>query len=517
MPNRPTDQLFQLIKSLDKAEKRNFKLYAKRNAAGADLKVVQLFDALDKLDEYDETKLLKLSKSIKKQQLSNIKAHLYKQILNSLRLLKDEGNIDIQLHEQMDHARILFNKGLYMQSLKVLEKIKESSKAHHQVTFWLQALIFEKKIESLYITRSFKNRAELLSKEVEELDDRLVMIGKLSNLALQLYGWYINHGHARNKQEEQSLKTFFTQQLPKHADQQRGFYERMYLYQAYCWYAFILQDLLQYYKYCQRWVDLFEEEPVMKSIETLYYLKGIHNLLNAHFMLRNHQKHATELTRLQKFYTSPICQQQENNQVQAFVHLFTALINQHFMEGSFSKGVVQIAPLEAELEAYASKLDQHRVLVFYYKIACLHFGAGDNATAISYLQKIIHWKTDLRSDLQCYARLLHLIAHYELGNYDILEHLIKSVYRFMAKMESLTVVEEAIFQFLRSSFASTPVKIVPQFAKLHQRLSKLEGSALETRSFMYLDILSWLESKMQGKPVQEIIRQKFLQQQKGNK
>ncbi|MEY2639210.1 MAG: hypothetical protein RIR90_692, partial [Bacteroidota bacterium] len=54
MPNRPTDQLFQLIKSLDKAEKRNFKLYAKRNTAGADLKVVQLFDALDKLEEYDE-------------------------------------------------------------------------------------------------------------------------------------------------------------------------------------------------------------------------------------------------------------------------------------------------------------------------------------------------------------------------------------------------------------------------------------------------------------------------------
>ncbi|HAK12896.1 MAG TPA: hypothetical protein DCO78_13835, partial [Chitinophagaceae bacterium] len=259
----------------------------------------------------------------------------------------------------------------------------------------------------------------------------------------------------------------------------------------------------------QRWVDLFEEEPVMKSIETLYYLKGMHNLLNAHFMLRNHQKHATELTRLQKFYTSTICQQQENNQVQAFVHLFTARINQHFMEGSFSKGVVQIAPLEAELEAYASKLDLHRVLVFYYKIACLHFGAGDNATAIGYLQKIIHWKTDLRSDLQCYARLLHLIAHYELGNYDILEHLIKSVFRFMAKMESLTVVEEAIFQFLRSSFASTPVKIVPQFAKLHQRLSKLQGSALETRSFMYLDILSWLESKMQSKPVQEIIKKKF--------
>ena len=51
--------------------------------------------------------LLKKTKNLKKQQLSNIKAHLYRQILSSLRLIKEENNIDIQLHEQMDYARIL--------------------------------------------------------------------------------------------------------------------------------------------------------------------------------------------------------------------------------------------------------------------------------------------------------------------------------------------------------------------------------------------------------------------------
>ena len=107
MPNRSTDALFQLVKSLEKSEKRNFKLYAKRNTATEDLKVVQLFDALDKMSDYDEKVLLKRTKSIKKQQLSNIKANLYKQILSSLRLIRDEANIDIHLHELMDHARIL--------------------------------------------------------------------------------------------------------------------------------------------------------------------------------------------------------------------------------------------------------------------------------------------------------------------------------------------------------------------------------------------------------------------------
>jgi tetratricopeptide (TPR) repeat protein len=70
-------------------------------------------------------------------------------------------------------------------------------------------------------------------------------------------------------------------------------------------------------------------------------------------------------------------------------------------------------------------MDRHRILVFYYKIASLYFGSGDFDKSIDYLNKIINWKVDLRTDLQCYARLLHLIAHYELGNFDLLEYLIE--------------------------------------------------------------------------------------------
>ena len=185
MPNRSTDALFQLVKSLEKSEKRNFKLYAKRNSSSEELKVIKLFDALDKMETYDETLLLKKNKSIKKQQLSNIKAHLYRQILSSLRLIKDE-NIDIQLHEQMDYARILYNKGLYLQSLRILDRLKELARAHNQVTYLLQVLFFEKKIEALHITRSLKDRAQQLTNESAELMKSLELTARLSSLALEL-------------------------------------------------------------------------------------------------------------------------------------------------------------------------------------------------------------------------------------------------------------------------------------------------------------------------------------------
>src|SRR4029078_847446 len=154
MPNRSADTLFQLIRSLQKGEKRNFKLYIKRNSSNEDLKIVQLFDVLDKMSEYDESVVLKKIKSIKKEQLANRKAHLYKQILASLRLLETSENIDLQLQEQLGYARILYNKGLYLQSLKILDKAKKNARNTNQHSFMVQILFLEKKIESLHITRS---------------------------------------------------------------------------------------------------------------------------------------------------------------------------------------------------------------------------------------------------------------------------------------------------------------------------------------------------------------------------
>jgi len=510
MANRNTDELFQLIKSLSKGDKRNFKLFVKRQAGTDDLKMVQLFDALDKMEEYDEELLLRKNEDLKKQQLSNMKSHLYKQILTSLRLVKDVDNIDITLHEQMDYARILYNKGLYLQSLKILEKIKEQAKIYNQLTFHLQVLIFEKKIEALHITRSMEDRAERLAQEVKEVNEHLSMLGKVSNLSLQLYSWYIKMGHARDEKDVSAVQLFFDSNLPRCTVSNMGFYEKMYLYQSYCWYAFILQDLLLYYRYSQKWVDLFDAHEQMKIVEPGQYIKGLHNLLNAHFVLNNYDKYNEALENFEQFSTTYNSNMNTNALIQTFVYLYSAKIDKHFLEGTFTEGLELVPIINDKLKEYELHLDRHRVLVFDYKIACLYFGSGDNEHAIDYLNKIINWKVDLRTDLQCYARLLHLIAHYELGNYDIIEYLIKSVYRFMAKMKNLSVVEEEIFKFLRKSFTLQQKKVIPAFKLLKEKLEKYQGNPLETRSFMYLDIISWLESKIQHVPVQQIRKQKFL-------
>ena len=114
--------------------------------------------------------------------------------------------------------------------------------------------------------------------------DRVV---KLSNLALLLYRWYVQNGHARNTQDELRIKEFFNTHLPPNPETITDFYELLYLYQSYCWYGYIRQDFLMYYRYSRKWIELYHVEPMMVNVEAGHYIKGMHNLLNAHFVLRD--------------------------------------------------------------------------------------------------------------------------------------------------------------------------------------------------------------------------------------
>lgn len=510
MSNRTNDILFQLIKSLEKAEKRHFKLYINRSSGNPGLKIVRLFDALDKQKEYDEKTLLRKLEDVTKPQLANLKTHLYKQILASLRLLKSADSMDLQLNEQFDYAHILYKKGLFMQSLRIIDRAKELARSNQKYYFLPQLLSLEKRIENLHITRRIQHRAEEIATEANEVNNQIDKVTRLSNLALKLFSWFVQNGHARDEYDEKDIRKFMTQNLPSGAWKETGFYERMYLYQSYTWYAFIRQDFLQYYRYTQKLVNLFDEQPLMKRVETSHHIKAYHYLLNAHFDLRNHRQFEKTLRQFEKLEQTDRVKDHDNFRIQAFICISQARINQHFMQGTFKEGLKIIPAIEKELTGYNLFLDSHRVLVLNYKFAMMYFGSGDYNTCIDYLQKIINDHTSLRYDLQCYARVLHLMAHYELGNDMLMESLSKSVYRFMAKMKNLTAVEEAMFKFLRRSIPLSPRQLKPEFAKLLNTIKHLEKDRFQTRSFAYIDIISWVEGKVFDKPMDKVVHEKYL-------
>ena len=108
----------------------------------------------------------------------------------------------------------------------------------------------------------------------------------------------------------------------------------------------------------------------------------------------------------------------------------------------------------------------------------------------------------------CFSRVLSLIAHYEAGMDYNLDVQIRSTYKFLIKMNDLQAVQKEMIKFLRSLGDFYPQDIKREFIKLHARLKQYEDHPYEKRAFLYLDILSWLECKIENKSVAQIIKEK---------
>ncbi len=512
MKKEKKDPLFSLVKSLSKSEKRQFKLYAGRLEGNTQSNFMALFVLMDKIHQYDE-KLILAKTGIRKQQISNTKAHLYRQILISLRLSPIHQNSITQIREQIDFATILYTKGLYKQSLRLLDKTKSVAVTKEQYNLAYEIIELEKVIESQYITRSMSDRADTLAIEAKNINQKNVVTSKLSNLSLQLYSWFLKHGYARNDKDTQIVEKYYSDRIPKYNFSELGFTSKMYLYQANLWQGFITQDFLSCYRNSQKLVQLFHDLPDMKKLHPVFYLKAVNYLLESLFYLQKNDKFQETLQGLTQEIKQENRFSSENTQNLCFLYLYQHKINSFYLTGEFKKGTQFVETVLIELEKTDKKIDAHHVMLFYYKIACMYFGAGNYESCIYYLNKIIKNKDlKMREDLLCYTRVLNLVAHYESGDDEYIEDLIKSTYKFLLKMDSLYEVQRKMIKFLRNLSNLYPHELRKSFKELYQELKVYEDHPYEKRSFLYLDILSWLESNIKGVPVEEIVKQKIQRQ-----
>ena len=508
MTNPSKDSLFILIKSLSKSEKRQFKLYVNRLGVNANAKFLALFNLLDKLKHYDE-RLILGSGIVKKQQLSNLKAHLYKQILVSLRLNPVNQDIRIQLREQLDFATILYQKGLYKQSLKILDKAKNMALENQEKNVAYEIIELEKIIESQYITRSISGRADELAVQAKELSQQNVIASKLSNLSLQLYGLMLKMGYAKSDQEIKEITTYFNARLPEYDLETLGFREKLWVYKSHLWYSFLIQDFLSCYKYATKWVEMFYDNKAMIFLNPVWFLKGNNYLLECLQLVKYQSYFRVALERLEETINLSEFPKNENVQSLSFIYINNNRFNLHFLEGTFKEGAYLIDEVLEGLEVHKNSVDEHHIMIFYYKIACMYFGMGDNKGCIRYLKLIIDNKNlTMREDLMCFARVLSLVAHYEAGMDYHLEVQLRSTYKFLIKMNDLHEVQREMIKFLRNLGNIYPHELKNEFIKLHARLKVYEDHPYEKRAFLYLDIISWLESKIHNRPVGEIIREK---------
>lgn len=512
MSKSTSNHLFALIKSLSKSEKRHFKLYAKRNFDSAEIKFLVLFDLLDKQKKHDAEAIKRKMEATSDSALANLRTHLYDQLLISLRLLHHNDE-SIRIDELVSFAKVLYKRGLYMQSLEQLKRAKQMA-SELQFDSALYAIIeMERHIELFFVTDGGYDRADeivIANKQIKHLLDTR---NDWANLALMMYDYYLKFGHVKNRHEYEKVVDYFEMRSKGLRQEGISIQGRIYMHMAKAWFHFITQNFVFYYRHSMYWLSEMKQNSDLIKRNSIMYLKGLHNAMTAMYYANKPKQFLDLNEQLRGFIEEHQESFDQNTKITSSIYAYMGRLNSLFMQGHFRQNEQFIEELNEWLNSNSDFLDQNRVQVFHYKIACLHFGAGEFKQSIQHLNEIInadYKEKNLKQDVQCFARILNLVAHFELGNMDLVEYQLKNTYRFLIKYGDLQKVQEEIVKFIRRTVQMSPEGMKKDFADLKRVLETIFEDPYERRPLLYLDLIGWLTSKIENREVEEVIRERQL-------
>ena len=507
MPIAKSESLFLLVQSLSKSEKRSFKLYVGRNQDAKDSLYIKLFDLLDKASGADDLVLKKKLGGLSNAAYSNLKKHLFEQLMIVLRLLSKEKKQNFKIREYIDFSYILYGKGLHWQALEILEKAKRLSQKHYNDFSLLTVIELEKLIQSRHITRTKGDSIDELIDQSEYLSTRVSDRINLSNIRLKLHKQYVEKGHIESREKEVELMdTFFVNMQTIDESKLEGI-EKIYYYQSYVWFYYILDQFEECLKWSIKWVNAFKESEELQRRDVDLYMRGYHYALTSAYNVKDVLTYEEYLIELEQYRHKNYGKLNHNSQIVSFQYVHNGRMNLHFLKGTFQEGLKNISSTIKRIKRYSRKLDYHKVMVIYYKVAWMYIGAEEPDKALSYLDYIIDL-TDksLREDIQCYARIMKLMALFDMQEYNQILRYGKDFQKFYDKLKHPNRVQLTVLQMLEK-LANAPIFSQKDILReCFEKLKLLKENNFEKRAFIYLDVLPWISSKVERRSIGESVR-----------
>ena len=491
-------QLWRLIKSLNKSEKRNFKLFAKRAGSTEDNKFIRLFDVMDRTEEVDDEAVMKRLR-LNNGQFSNLKRHLYQQVLTSLRMIYIAKEIDIEIREQIDFTRILYGKGHYLDALRTLERAKAKAVEHSQDLLHLEIIEFQKLIEARHITlsRQVDNKLDLLLNESAQRCYSVLDTSELFSLNIQIHGRYIERGHSRTPAQRAKNEAFWRGIQTRRVDRETSpntFNQKVNHFQAVMWYSYIQLDFVAALSAATEAHSLFTLSQQMILMDPDLYLRCLYYTTMFAYLNREEKTVVRYLGKLNVFLTDENIQLNENSRMIGAVYHTLAKFHLHFLR-SDGKAARQLGAELALAHAIGYfRPNQHRWGLFCYKYAAALFLNGEYDKALDQLNEVINMRTSIfREDLLISTRLLHAICNFELRNYSLVDYHLTGLSRLLRRSREAAECHRLTVAALRRLLKLPEPEHPPVYEGLRKSLAGLAENPFEQKALNYLDVTQWLK------------------------
>lgn len=494
---KPSNELFDLIKSLSKSEKRFFKLQSALQSG--DKNYVRLFDVIDRMDAYDEELIKKTFKGEKFiKHLPSEKNHLYKLILKALRSYYGDTSVSSILKQEIKNIEILYNKALFDECNKFLIRAKKMAIKYEKFYYLFELINWEKSLlEEAFEDGQFTKDLDTLIREEQDVIEKLRNLAAYHVLYSKINYVFRSGGYARTAENRAIIEEIVNHPLikGKNTALSRRAASICYYTQGFCNMA--NGDYQTAIDKFTRVIQILDEHTHLRADLSKRYIRTLANSITCLTSLGRYED-ARKLVAVIREFQGEDGFEHTDVQLSIFKSTVMAELEICRQSGDFEKGIRDAEESMKKLTEYQGRLHKEQELTFFYQYAYIYFGAGQYSKALFWINKVLNDNENtLRQDIYSYARLFNLAIHFELGNYDLLEYTIKSTVRYLQKRERDFPMEKVIIEYFKRIIKSQPSadrkKIFESFRNEMEELLKEPENEVVLK---YFDFIHWIDKKI---------------------
>ncbi len=493
-----SDELKKWIDSLTVSEKRYIKLMGKARAGSSSQQLI-LFDLLNKAQPVGNA----LEQNRFQQNLHTVSNRLKDLILDGLRILHKEADIDSLLRTALDEIAVLHRKKLIRPLARQLKRAKKLALETSRYHFALQCIEWEIK------TIPDDNPPEKRDKLTELRNEEITVLKKMEDLrslishheiVLSYFQQYLHH---RDPEVQVKVREHSESELVHRLSEAGHYLEKALafnilgmrdLYERNPMGALIrYQSLLKEWQQHPQWQ--IDQTELLLQMCKYYQLACYYSPVD----WNDARTYISMVGEFKGLSTEAQCDFQR----MLYHNQFMLALNM----GKFDSVATLIPEIDDWLTHNAKLLTESQVLPYLCNFAVAEFLGGNFASANKIVYRIITMSNrKARTDIRDFARMLQPVLQYELDQDRLDEYLTRAGMRHFNKQSNEINFELSIFKYLDVLANKGDRKAAS--TSLDRLITELDTLAEQLKDAIPLlglnEIRIWAQSKKEKIPIREV-------------
>jgi len=516
----PYNDLFNLISSLTKNEKIYFKRFAGASGSNENKIYLKLFNEIDRQtihNIYDERSIKdKFKKEKFVKQLHVAKIYLYNLILKSLYLQNINYNELSKLREMINRMEVLNRKGLYLQCSKIISKAKKIAQKEDYLIELLRINYFEIKVQrelfhSMHGKKTENNVPDLCSEKLEIvklIDNESIYEKYDSEIYNMLY-----KGKLPGKKEKQMLRKFLNSEHFANVNKALTYNSKSSYYFAKANLYNLLGKKEKDHEYQKQHIEYLEGNFRSSGSGIFRYVKLINNYVISSLNNNKFDDYDKYLEKLQKIPVGKINNKQLREKMEALIFriYYSHKVNFSLLSGEYEDSYNKLSETLEGLNKYKKYIQNSYQLALYLSISIINFYAGNFNESLKWINYVINEKDyESKEDFYCFALMFSNVIHFELKNFELLEYNTKSTLNYLNKKNRVFLFEKMFIEFIRKySMVNNENERKFYLDTIRTNIKSIVKNREEKMFVEFFDYLSWIESKIKGVQMRDIVKEKF--------